>query len=104
MYSSRYYKNKINKYNEIRKKIKSALTYFDDCYSNMNKASSYLQELIIDNKAFDDGKIKKEVNKLYKINEDLKTLLKECNSKINTYKKLYNKALAEEREAARSDE
>ena len=100
MESSSYYKRKYNRYVKIKKQIKNALNYFDNCYTDMNKSASYLEELIVNKKTFDDGKMKADVKELHKVNDNLIILLKECNNKISYYDNLYNKALKVEAESS----
>lgn len=103
MSSSSYYKKKINKYQNIKSKLKETLEYFDDCFTNMNDSASHLENVILENEPFDKGKIREEINNLSKINQNLKSVINECNYKIDKYTKLYKKALAEERKASNSN-
>ena len=94
--NSKDYLNKKNKYISVRRKIQNTFTYFDSCISSIKVASLHLENLIINDKMIDDGKLNEDLNKLTKAKEDLQMLVKECNKKIDEYDKLYKKAIAAE--------
>ena len=94
---SGYYLNMVNKYKDVKSKLEGSLTYFEGSCDSLNKSISYMEKLLIDNEPIDKGKLKEESIRLTKVNENLKSLIIECNNKISGYSALYNKTLAEEK-------
>lgn len=84
------------KYNSVKSKLQGAILVIDDCSSNILNASSFLQELIIDGKTFDDDKLKKDNSDLSDIKSNLQSIVNECNKKITYYDNLYKEALNKE--------
>lgn len=89
------------KYEGVKTKIQGVLGYFDDCSSSILETSSFLQELIISGKTFDDDKLKNDNTSLENSKNDLQSIIGECNEKIEYYQQEYDKALARERERER---
>lgn len=96
--------NMKKKYENIKNKVQNAIGYFDGCSSSILESASFLQDLIIDGKAFDDGKLSEDNSRLNDAKNNLQSIINECNEKISYYEKLYNEALNRERSANNSTE
>lgn len=75
---------KISKYNNIKSKISSSSFYFDSAIDKLKKSSESLSEgVILNYKAYDDGKLKEYAIELDKILSDLKSISSFCSNKIS---------------------
>ena len=90
-----------NKYEDVKTKIQGVIGFFDDCSNSIMETSSFLHDLIVCGKTFDDGKLEESNGLLGTSKNNLQTIIDECNEKIDFYESEYNKALARERELAR---
>lgn len=89
-----------DKYENIKGKIQNAIGYIDECSDSILDSASYLKDLIIDDKTFDDGKLYEDNARLSDVKGNLQAIINECNEKISYYEKLYNDALSKERTLA----
>lgn len=89
-------------YENVKDKIQNAIGYFDGCSSSILESASYLQDLIIDGKTFDDDKLNEDNSKLGDAKSNLQSIINECNEKIDHYERLYNEALNRERSLVNS--
>ena len=109
MYSSQHYKNKINRYNNIKSKLESKFTYFDTAIDKLKFANNFFVEddgIIIGDR-LDRGETSKILAEIQNARLDIKSIIKECDSKIAEYQHLYELAIAkelDEKEGADKDE
>lgn len=101
MESSAYYKQKIDEFTALKNQLTGLLAPIETCSSSVAKSRSYLDNIIICGNPIDkeviSGTIEPTVKNMSSI---VQTLISECQTKINEYTDLYNKALKKEQEEA----
>lgn len=85
------------KYESVKTKIQGVIVSFDDCSNSIMETSSFLQDLIVCGKTFDDGKLEDDNTLLGIAKNNLQSIIEECNEKIDFYEKKYKEELTRER-------
>lgn len=100
MNSSTYYAGKIAEFETVKANVSGLFGSLDSCADAVSKASGYAKELVISGKTFDNGKCEQLSNSLSSVRGDLKSIVSECDTKIQEYTNLYNAAVAREKKEA----
>ena len=98
MYSSGYYKDKVNKYTNVKNQLLNAITYFENTEDVLTKAQEKLEKIILGTKVINTEVVSTEVSNLNSLTEAIKQAKSECNQKISENNLLYLRALAAENE------
>lgn len=95
--SSSYYKGKIDEFVALGESLSALSDDITTCGTSVTKGVTYLGAIIICNEPIDKKVLGNNVAKtLDDISDTLKTLVAECNTKIEDYTDLYNDALKQE--------
>ena len=102
--SSSYYKEKIDEFVALGKKLSGLAEHITTCNTSVTHGIEYLGEIVICNEPIDKNVLGDNVGKtLGDIADALNTLISECNTKIEDYTDLYNAAVKEETRRARRE-
>jgi len=93
MYSSSYYKDKINKYTNVKNQLQNTTTYFESTEEVLTSVSQKLEEIILGTKVVNTEIIKTELANLTNLHNAINEAISECNQKITENNLLYNRAL-----------
>lgn len=100
MESSAVYAAKIREFQAIKAQVSSLKGPLNECESATNNSNSYTEKIIINGKVFDQEELKKFTSTLKTVASNLNAIMSECDEKIAKYQRLYEQALAREREEA----
>lgn len=100
MESSAVYAAKIREFQAIKAQVNSLKGPLNECESATKNTNNYTEKIIISGKVFDQDELKKFSTSLKTVSSNLNAIISECDEKIAKYQRLYEMALAREREEA----
>ena len=98
MESSAVYAAKIREFQAIKAQVASLKGPLNECQNATQKTDNYTEKIIISGKAFDQDELKNFTETLKTVSSNLTAIMSEWEEKIAKYQRLYELALARERE------
>ena len=92
MQSSAFYSAKISQLEAVKKEINSLFIGLNNCSDLLSKVRNHTEDIVINQKKIGDGKLDILFSDLTMVNNNLTTIIKECDAKIKEYSRLYNVA------------
>ena len=97
MYSSSYYRSKILKFQGYKAKVSPITEKAAAVSASLNRTSKYTDAVIFCGESIDKGSLKNVVQAgISTIEDDVQTVINECNRWIEYYGELYHRALVHE--------